>query len=275
MMLRESYIQNAEELVAEKTALEESYDVSLVIPVYNHSSQIPLTVQYLKGIMDRTGLSYELIIVDDGSTDNTLEILKKELLKDSRIRVFSYPMNKGKGYAIKTGVMKSNAKIDMFIDADLDISPNTIIDYIRELDSCDLVIASKSHPLSKINAPLSRRILSRCFRFFVRLMINLDIRDTQSGLKGGDANVLRLLFGEMMTNRYAFDVELLALARSIDLRIKEMPVEINIDRRFKIKDMAIMFRDLLKISYRYKIKSRVKKLVDLYQLNVYSRTTRY
>lgn len=261
----DSRTQQVQEAEVELNA-EESIEVSLVIPVYNQSRQISLTIDHINKIMNSTPLRYEIIIVNDGSTDDTLEILQRQEKKDPRLKVFSYDKNRGKGYAVRTGIMNSNANVAVFIDSDFDISPYNIIEYIMALESGDLIVASKAHPLSKVNAPLSRRILSKGFNLLVRLMLGLKIKDTQSGLKVGKGDILRLLFEPMTIQRYAFDVELLAIAHAMKLRIKEMPINLNIDARFKVRDILVMFRDVMSISYRYrKITSKWQALEDKIQ----------
>lgn len=240
------------EQVIPKENSKELTDVSLIIPVYNQSKEVLQTLEHIHEIMDSTMLIYEIIIVNDGSTDNTLEILKRQEATDSQLKILSYPKNMGKGYAVRIGIANSRANVCVFIDGDLDISTRRLIEYIKALDSGDLIIASKAHPLSSVHAPLSRRIQSKAFSLLVELMLDLDTKDTQSGLKVGGGDILRTLFQSMTVNRYAFDVELLAMARAMNLKIKEMPVELNIHRTFKVKDMVHMFKDLMDIAYRYR-----------------------
>jgi dolichol-phosphate mannosyltransferase len=207
-------------------------------------------------------LSYELVVINDGSCDNTLQVLRKQEKSDPHIRIISYPSNKGKGYAIKTGVLQSSGKIIIFVDGDLDISPSVIKDYVKELKTCDLVIASKRHPLSKVKAPISRKILSRMFNLFVRIAVNIKTKDTQAGLKAGNGDILRMIFKVILVKRYAFDVELLAIATDLRLNIKEMPVEISLGSRFKAREIAKMFLDVAAISYRYRIKRWYQKQLE-------------
>lgn len=228
--------------------------VSIVIPVYNQASKISASLARIKKVLEPLGLNYELVVVNDGSLDGTLDVLRKEHNLDPRVRVVSYNRNMGKGYAVKTGVTRSRGELVMFTDGDLDISPYVISEYIRQLEDCDLVIASKRHPQSKYNAPLSRKFFSRAFNLVVRILTGIKVKDTQSGLKAGNGEALRAIFKLMLVKRYAFDVELLALANLLNLQIREMPIEINLDRRFKLKDIAKMFVDVLAISYRYRIK---------------------
>lgn len=228
--------------------------ISVVIPVHNQENTISILLSRIKMILNSTLRSYEIVVVNDGSFDNTFGILQKEEKVDSCIRVISYIPNRGKGYAVKTGVMQSTGNIIILVDGDLDISHNKIKDYVRELENCDLVIASKRHPQSKINAPLSRKFLSRMFNLLVRTAIGIRVKDTQSGLKAGNGAALRTIFRIMLVKRYAFDVELLTIATALNLKIKEMPIEINLDHSFKVRDIAKMLLDVITITYRYKIK---------------------
>ena len=240
----------AEISIADKSLIQ----LSAIIPVYNQERKISILLAKVKEVLNSTSLNYELVIVNDGSRDNTLEVLQKEEKLDSRVRVMSYPQNKGKGYAIKTGVMQTHGNVVLFVDGDLDISPSLIIKYVKELENCDLVIASKRHPLSKVNAPISRKVLSRIFNLVVRIATGIKLKDTQSGLKAGNGDVLRTIFNVMLITRYAFDVELLAIATALNLSIKEKPIEITLDRRFKFLDIVKMFIDVIVISYRFRVK---------------------
>jgi hypothetical protein len=150
--------------------------------------------------------------------------------------------------------MQTSRSTIIFVDGDFDISHNRIKEYINELKNCDLVIASKRHPQSKVYAPLSRKFLSRMFNLIVRLSIGIKIKDTQSGLKAGNRAVLRTIFSVMLVKRYAFDVELLTIATAMNLNIKELPIEIKLDHSFRIQDIAKMVLDVTAISYRHRIR---------------------
>jgi glycosyltransferase involved in cell wall biosynthesis len=212
-----------------------------------------LIPRVLMGLLTVLDTDYELILINDGSTDNTeLDLLEEEKL-DQRIKVLSYKENRGKGHAVKIGVLNSKGDIVSFLDGDLDISPSEIKNYINELEGCDLVIASKAHPLSVITAPFVRKMLSRMFSVLVRLAVGINIKDTQSGLKLGNGVALRKIFNVMLVKRYAFDVEMLAVASRLNLKIKESPIKITLDCSFKFREMVNMFIDVLGISYRLRI----------------------
>jgi dolichol-phosphate mannosyltransferase len=234
-------------------AQQAKYSISVIIPVYNEESKIHSLLAHIKEILSETLLEYELILINDGSTDNSEHVISEEGKLDKRVKVLSYKENKGKGHAVKMGVLNSKGDVVSFLDGDLDISPAQIKNYIRELEGCDLVIASKTHPLSIITAPFVRKMLSKMFSILVRVAVGINIKDTQSGLKIGNGNALRKIFNVMLVKRYAFDVEMLAIASKLNLKIKESPIEITLDCSFNIREMVKMFIDVLGISYRIRI----------------------
>ena len=135
----------------------------------------------------------------------------------------------------------------------MDICPDSIKDYIKILDTYDLVIASKRHPKSSVTIPMSRAFLSRAFNLLIKLAIGLPQKDTQAGFKAGRGDIMRKIFRNVSINRYAFDVEMLTIASALHLKIHEMPVVIKIDRQLNIKQIVNMFMDVIRLSYRHKI----------------------
>jgi glycosyltransferase involved in cell wall biosynthesis len=132
--------------------------------------------------------------------------------------------NMGKGYAVKKGVMESRGRFVLFMDGDLDISPDLIGEYILQLEkNHDLVIASKRHPLSSGSEPAQGRFLSRAFNLKARVLTGIMVRDTQAGMKASGRDAMKRIFQVMLVKRYAFDVELLAVASIMNQSIKEMP----------------------------------------------------
>ncbi len=204
-------------------------------------------------MVESTFTNYELIVVNDGSTDNTLTILRGIAMIDPHIHILSYTPNRGKGYAVKHGVLRSQGEAVMFLDGDLDISPDLIRDYVERLSTSDLVIASKRHPESSIRIPTSRAFLSRAFNLFIRLATSIPQKDTQAGFKVGNGEIMRTIFRNVSVERYAFDVELFTIASILRLKVQEMPVIMKIDRRFKAKDIVNMVVDVTRIWYKYRI----------------------
>lgn len=234
-------------------------EISIIIPVYNQQEKVSASLNRIKSVADRISESFEVVLVNDGSIDGTLHVLENESRQDQRVRLVSYAPNVGKGYAVRRGVLESKGRFVVFVDGDLDISPALIGDYISELKSYDMVIASKRHPLSRVKSPSSRRFLSMGFHVLAKVLTGVRVSDTQAGMKAGRGDVLKRIFEIMVVKRYAFDVELLAVAALMNLRIREMPVEITIDRRFKVKEVARMFKDVLAIGYRLRIKGWYRK----------------
>lgn len=238
---------------------ESQFNISVVIPVYNQEMKISMAIARIREVLSSIFLNYELIIVDDGSQDNTLDVLKKEKKSDPHLSIISYVSNRGKGHAVRKGVLQSSGNIVIFMDGDLEISPKAIKDYINELKNYHLVIGSKAHPLSEINVPTSRRFLSKTFHLLVRAALGIKLKDTQSGLKAGNGEALRKMFRTMLVNRFAFDVELLTIATFLNLSIKEMPIVVSSNHALKARDIQKMLLDILAISYRYRIKRWYQK----------------
>jgi glycosyltransferase involved in cell wall biosynthesis len=238
--------------------------ISVIIPVFNQQNKISFSLEKIKQAVESTFGNYELIVVNDGSTDKTLTILKHIENVDQHIHVLSHRPNRGKGYAVRRGVLHSHGNVVMFLDGDLDISPDSIKDYVERLNTCDLVIASKSHPKSNVSIPLSRLFLSRAFNLLVKVAVGIPQKDTQAGFKAGNGDVMRAIFRNASVNRYAFDVELLAIASTLHLKIQEMPVVIKIDRQLNMKQIVNMFTDVMRISYRHKILHAYEKELRTY-----------
>ena len=228
-------------------------ELSFVIPAYNEEAFIEDTLGTLEAIIKGKNLPYEIVVVDDGSLDGTLAKAVRYAKRNGHVKVVSYAKNVGKGYAIKTGFMQTNGNIVVFADSDMEIDLVMISKYLEALEHGDIVIASKRHSDSRVEVPLSRKILSISFNGLVRLLTGVPFNDTQSGLKAMKKNAFVDIFPRLAVKRYAFDVELLAVAHLYGLRVVEMPVCIKLDASFKLKQIWLMFVDLLGIAYRLRV----------------------
>jgi glycosyltransferase involved in cell wall biosynthesis len=228
-------------------------ELSFVIPAYNEEEFIEDTLGTLDYHIKDKNLQYEIVVVDDGSIDKTFVRATKYANRNGHVKVLSYTTNVGKGFAIKTGFMQSKGDIVVFADSDMEIDLHTISRYIDALDQGDIVIASKWHPNSVVEMPLSRKIMSHGFNLLVRLLTGVPLRDTQVGLKAMKKSAFANIIPRLAVKRYAFDVELLTVANLYGLKIVEMPTEIKIEKSFSFKDLVRMFVDLLGIAYRLRI----------------------
>lgn len=229
-------------------------ELSFVIPAYNEESYIEDTLGNLETMAKDEQIEYEIVVVDDGSKDNTFN-KASQYAKSSghNVKVIHYPKNAGKGYAVKTGFMQAKGDIVIFIDSDMDIDLNIISSYIEALKDADIAIATKCHPDSSVKMTFERRIMSRTFNVLFRILVGLNLKDTQVGLKAMRKNAFNNIFPRLAVKRFAFDVELLAVANLYGLKITEMPVKMKLASSFKTKEIWRMFVDLLGIAYRLRV----------------------
>ena len=227
--------------------------LSFVVPAYNEEDFIEDTLDSIEDVIKGKNLPYEIVVVNDGSLDGTLAKVVRYAKSDDHVKVVSYANNIGKGHAIRTGFIQTCGDIVVFADSDMEIDLGTISKYLEALENGDIVIASKRHCRSQVEAPISRKILSLCFNALVRLLTGVPLNDTQSGLKAMRKNAFVDIFPRLNVKRYAFDAELLAVAHLRGLRVVEMPVNIKLDASFKPKEMWHMFLDLLGIAYRLRV----------------------
>jgi len=229
--------------------------ISVIMPTYNNKD-IYSNVLKVKMELKKVYRNYEIIIVNDGSEKGWKEKLEKLFkIKDKRIKIISYNKNKGKGYALKKGGLFAKGKVIIFLDSDLEISPKFIFNFVEELKKVDIVIGSKRHPLSKIRYPIFRKTMSFFYQKLIYLMFNLDVKDTQVGIKAFKSEVLKKILPKIIIKRYAFDLEVLCLAKKEGYKIKEAPIEINfkLGSTINLKGVINMLIDTLAIYYRLKI----------------------
>lgn len=221
---------------------ERRLDLSLVIPAYNEADTIEQTIDGIDENVVDACESYEIIVVDDGSRDGTSEVLKRLSAERPDVRCLATGTNKGKGYAIREGCLMANGEYILFMDADRDLNGDrigTFLQQIRETDA-DVVIGSKRHPESAVTYPLKRRILSKGYSLFIRVLFGLQVTDTQVGMKVLHRQVVEDVMPLLLVERYAYDVELLALAKKFEYTITEAPVTLDFDGRSSIDWKAVL-----------------------------------
>lgn len=229
-----------------------THSVTVIMPAYELEDTIMEAVERIKKNVSVLTDEYEIIIVDDGSRDRTYSQVLK-LAKNPHIKVYRHPVNLGKGAAIKTGVMNAKMEYSILIDADMDIDPAGLKDLIEALENYDLVVCSKRHPKSVYKAPVIRKFLSISFNTLVKLMMGIKLGDTQTGFKAFRTEALKRIMSVIVVKRYAFDVEVLAIANMLNMKIREVPVKIEQKSMFSFKAMMQMLIDIMGIFYRLRI----------------------
>ncbi len=224
--------------------------ISLVIPVYNEEDRIVSTLEKVWNYFTRNNYFFEILVVDDGSTDNTLEKLQ---IFSNQIQLVSYKPNRGKGAAVRAGMLSSKGRYRFFSDADLS-TPIYEIEKLLErlLAGADICIGSRAidPSLIKKHQPFYREFMGKTFNKFVQMLVLKGIEDTQCGFKGFTNTAADLVFTHSKINGFSFDVEILYLAQKAGLKIAQVPVEWYNDSRTKVnplKDSFNMFLELLKI----------------------------
>jgi glycosyltransferase involved in cell wall biosynthesis len=207
-------------------------ELSVIVPAYREGRRIHDNLRRLLGELDKLDVAYEVVVVSDGNTDATVREAKR--LGSPAVRVFHYPMNIGKGFALSFGVDQSVGNLVTFIDADMELDPANINGFIELMKAtgCDAVIGSKRHPMSRVAYPKFRRFQSAVYQLIVRLLFNLNVRDTQTGLKLFRRQVLAEALPLLAIKRFAFDLELLVVAHQLGYsNICEAPI--SLDYRFE------------------------------------------
>src|ERR1700737_2553655 len=202
--------------------------VSVIVPAYRAAPHIRENLHRLLAELDAIDRSYEVIVVSDGNTDGTAR--EAEMVVSPNIKVIEYNQNMGKGYALRCGVSHSSGELVTFIDADMELDPHYIKGFIAVMESfdCDAVVGSKRHPMSNVHYPPARRLLSLLYQLLVRALFDVKVRDTQTGLKLFRRPVLEDVVPLLAIKRFAFDLELLVVARRLGYRkVMEAPVDLN------------------------------------------------
>ena len=235
--------------------------ISVLIPAFNEEDKIISTINETLEVFKKLELDYELIIVDDGSIDNTYKKVKESLhVFNGRIKLERYESNVGKGYAIKYGFNFVTGDYVLFLDADLDLHPSQITNFLKLMKEhkADIVIGSKRHRDSVVDYPASRRFLSNGYYLIIKILFGLPVKDTQTGLKLFRYEVLKNSISKLIVKRYAFDLELLVILHKQGYKIVECPIYLKPTRRYYnrivFQDIYRIFIDTIAIYYRLYIK---------------------
>jgi dolichyl-phosphate beta-glucosyltransferase len=228
--------------------------VSIVVPAFNEAARIGDSIKKIDAFMRRSPLSFELIVVDDGSADRTAEIVRATQAQG--LRLVRNETNHGKGYTVRQGVLASSGKYVLFTDADLS-APIEELDKLLDVamkEDADVVIGSRGLDRQYIEKHQSRarELSGKSFNLMVRLILRLPLHDTQCGFKLFLRDKARPVFEKQTTSGFGFDAELLFLAKRNGLKIRETPVRWSHAEGSKVKvlrDGTRMFLDLLRIRF--------------------------
>ena len=202
--------------------------LSVVIPAYKQEKTIVKDLKRIKSVLDKIRHDYEIMVVVDGMVDKTYQNAKK--VKSSKIKVVGYKENRGKGHAIRYGMARTKGDIVAFIDAGMDLDPNGLSMLLEHFEwyDADIIVGSKRHPVSQVDYPWQRRILSLGYQLLVRILFGLKIRDTQVGMKFFRRKVVEDVLPRLLVKKFAFDIEMLAVANRLGYkRIYEAPIRLE------------------------------------------------
>ena len=243
----------------------QSHFLSLIIPTYNKEKTIVDNIRGIQAVLENIRYDYEMIVVVDGQVDNTLQVLKKT--KIPKLRIFAYKENRGKGYAIRVGMHKSKGDYIMFIDSGFEIDPNGISMLLEHMEwyEADIIVGSKRHAASQVNYSLLRRILSLGYYWLVKILFQVNVKDTQAGIKIFKKTVLQRLLPRLVEKKFAGDLEMLVAAKQLGYkRIFEAPIKLDytfasVTDAATLKSIYGILYDTLSIFYRTYILQYYKK----------------
>lgn len=233
-------------------------ELSIVVPAYNEEELIEGTLKKLKNELKKIKTTWEVIVVDDGSRDKTSNIVKKI----TNVKLIKLKVNKGKGAALREGMLAAKGKYVIFMDADLSV-PLTYVNALRkELKNSDVVIGTRRDKNSKIvvHQPFLRESLGRVFTKLTQLFTNTQLTDYTCGFKGFKKEVSKKVFENSLIDRWAYDAEILFLANKYGYEIKEMPVE-----WYNRKASKVNLKNAIFTSFRDLISLRIYNLLGKYE----------
>jgi len=230
--------------------------LSVVVPTLNEEGCIDEFLERVSRFLQSRASSWEIIVVDDGSDDATVARVEQRIAVDPRVRLVRQ-QHGGKGAAVRRGMLAAQGAWRLMADADLSVSPDdwsVLLDAAAERSPAAVIAGSREAPgARRIGEPLTRHLIGRVFNSIVQLLVLPGIQDTQCGFKLLSAEAARTLFPHLTIEGFAFDVELLFLARRAGFRIREVGVVwvCRIDSRVRLGRGAVAFADVARIRLRH------------------------
>ena len=228
---------------------------SIVVPCYNEELRMK---PFMDELLRRGKENWEFIFVNDGSKDNTLRILKSYNFRNKK--VISYAKNRGKGYAVKSGILEAKGDYIIFIDVDGSIHPSHIKEMLKYLKRYDVVVGNRSLKESRVISPFFRKFTGVVFNILTRILFGLKIKDCLCGFKGFKKRAARKLFGSLISQRWVFDVEIYYKIKKSSYSVYELPIKWEHRDKSKMTLSEIIKVALELLSLRLKLmKIKMKK----------------
>ncbi len=253
----------AEAIPAAEEADSDMNLFSLIVPAYNEGDHIYDNLREISDTLSGTGIDYEILAVNDGSRDNTGAEIERASKFIRGVKDCGYDVNRGKGGAILHGIRNSKGDVVGFIDADLELPARLLPDFldVMQKEGCRVVIGSKMHKDSKVEYPALRKFVSWGYYVMLKILFGLKCKDTQTGIKIYEGDLLRTIGSVQRISSYAFDIEQLALAHYKGADIREMPVEVHYVRtgsfsRIRIGSIFKMFFDTINIWWNLRVRKK-------------------
>jgi glycosyltransferase involved in cell wall biosynthesis len=205
----------------------QEFAYSIVIPAYNESARLGVSLQKVLDYVSSQGWDAEIIVVNDGSRDNTAEIVRSFAEKYPALRLVENPGNRGKGFSVRNGVLHAHGRIVLFTDADLSSPIEEAQKLFKVLvDGADIAIGSRwlRAEMQTQRQPLHRQLFGRIFNVMLRTTLGLQFADTQCGFKAFKQSAAQAIFPLQRIERWGFDPEILFLARKFGFKVQEVPV---------------------------------------------------
>jgi len=231
--------------------------LSIILPAYNEVDKIYDNVLETSQTIASFVSDYEVIVVNDGSMDQTLSEARRAEQQDEHIIVIDSQPNKGKGHVLCTGTKAAKGEYIAFCDSDLDLHPIQLNKFIQIMidNNADIVIGSKMHPESDVEYPWHRKVISWGYYFVLRILFRLKVKDTQTGLKLFKAEAIKPVMQKILVKRFAYDIEVLAILNRRGYKIESAPIQLVYQRgrygsRIRLKDVFNVAKDTMAIFYR-------------------------
>ena len=228
---------------------------SIVIPAYNEGARLGATLERVLAYVSQQGEETEVIVVNDGSRDNTADIVRQFAASNPVLRLVENPGNRGKGFSVRNGILHARARVVIFSDADLSSPIEELPKLLKPLkQGADIAIGSRwlQSDLQTQRQPLHRQLFGRIFNLLLRTTLGLQFKDTQCGFKAFTAEAAQTIFPLQHIERWGFDPEILFLARKFGFKVREVPIAWGHSGGTRINplvDGSRMFMEMLRIRW--------------------------